>query len=123
MRKLFAVLLLGLSMLLYSCYYDSEDELYGGGCDTEFVTYSENIQRILNRNCLNCHGNSSYQSLGAGIDLEGYNDLKVWVDNGKFFSSISHDGNASPMPKAGQKLDDCTLDKIKAWIDEGALNN
>ena len=123
MRKISIFLLLALSLVVHSCYFDSEEELYDGGCDTDFVTYSENIQRILNRNCLNCHGDNSSQSLGAGIDLEGYDDLKVWVDNGRFFSSVSHDGNASNMPKGGQKLDDCTLDKIKAWIDAGALDN
>ena len=66
-----------------------------------------------------------FGSIGGGIDLEGYDDLKVHVDNGKFLSSITHDGNASFMPKSANntKLPDCDISQITAWINAGAPNN
>jgi hypothetical protein len=109
-----------------SCYYDVEEELYPGtACDTTNVSYSNTVFSILETQCLNCHNNANSSVLGAGIDLEGYTQLKTYVDNGKFLSSITHDGNASFMPKSANntKLPDCDIAKITAWINAGAPNN
>jgi len=65
----------------------------------------------------------SSPSIGGGIDLEGYDQLKIYVDNGKFLSSIIQDGTTSFMPKSALKLVDCDLAQITAWINAGALNN
>jgi hypothetical protein len=109
-----------------SCYYDVEQELYPKNtCDTTNVLFSSTVSSILKTQCLNCHGNGAAAVLGAGIKLQDYADLKIYVDNGKFLSSITHDGNASFMPKTANNtmLPACDIAQIKSWINAGALNN
>lgn len=109
-----------LSVLTASCYYDVEEELYPNGCSTENVTYSANVVPVLSANCYSCH-NTAVQS--GGVVLEGYDNLKVYVDNGRLLSAIKQDGNAKAMPQGGAKLPPCTIQKIEAWILNGAVND
>jgi mono/diheme cytochrome c family protein len=108
---------------LQGCYYDIEEELYpsnGGNCDTAAVTYSGTIQTILNESCNSCHSAASAQ---GNVVLEGYNLLKVYVDDGSFLGAVSHGSGYSPMPKGGNKLSDCKISQIQTWIAAGAPNN
>lgn len=108
---------------LQGCYYDIENELYpsdGTTCDTAAVTYIATIQPILSQNCLSCHSAASAQ---GSVVLEGYNLLKVYVDNGSFLGAVSHGSGYSPMPKGGNKLSDCKISQIQTWIAAGAPNN
>lgn len=111
--------LLGLS----SCFYDKADLIYPQPttCDTATVTYSGTVAPILTANCNGCHGGAA--AAGAGIKLDTYASLSTWVTNGRLLNSILHNGQASPMPKGGSKLDACTLNKVSAWITKGAANN
>lgn len=105
-----------------SCYYDKEEELYpqGTSCDTLNVTYSGTISNIMVNNCNGCHNSISPS---AGIVTDNYDDLKVYVDNGRFWGAVSHAQGFSPMPQNAPKLSDCNLEKIKKWLDDGAPNN
>lgn len=117
--------LLFCSIFLISCQYDNEEELYGkgGDCDTSNVTYSQTIKPILTASCYTCHSTGNAPSFGSGINLENYNELMIRVNNGKLVGAISHSPGYSAMPQAGTKLDDCTIEKIKTWINNGALND
>lgn len=118
--------ILGIVPILFSfqgCYYDIENELYpsdGTACDTTAVTYTATIQPILNQSCLSCHSAASAQ---GNVVLEGYNLLKVYVDDGSFLGAVSHGSGYSPMPKGGNKLSDCKILQIQTWIASGAPNN
>jgi hypothetical protein len=111
--------LLGLS----SCFYDKADLIYPQPttCDTATVTYSGTVAPILTANSNVCHGGTA--AAGAGIKLDTYTSLSTWVTNGIFLNSMLHNGQASPMPKGGSKLDACTINKVSAWITKGAANN
>jgi mono/diheme cytochrome c family protein len=113
------MLLLGMS----SCFYDKADLIYPQPttCDTATVTYSGTVAPILSSNCNGCHGGAA--AAGAGIKLDTYASLSTWVTNGRLLNSMLHNGQASPMPKGGSKLDACTLNKVSAWITKGAANN
>lgn len=112
------------SVVLFSCYNDTEEQLYGiPVCNLEGVTYSASVAPILSGNCYSCHGQSNAPANGAGIVLEGYDKIKVAVENGLLVESIIHGAKASPMPKNAPKLSDCKINTIKKWIEEGALNN
>lgn len=104
-----------------ACYYDNAEELYPTNpCDLTDITYSADIVPIIDQSCNVCHS----QALNLGnVTLEGYDNIKVYVDNGKFLSSILHDGQASPMPKGGDQLPDCEINKIQTWLNAGAPNN
>jgi mono/diheme cytochrome c family protein len=111
--------LLGLS----SCYYDKADLIYPqpATCDTAAVTYSGTVATILNSNCNGCHGGAA--AAGAGIKLDTYAAVSTYVTNGRLLNSMLHNGQASPMPKGGSKLDACTINKVSSWITKGAPNN
>ncbi|PKP01345.1 MAG: hypothetical protein CVU14_05410 [Bacteroidetes bacterium HGW-Bacteroidetes-9] len=112
-----------LAVMVTSCYYDSEDYLYPqlpGGCDTTGVTYSGVVSPILASNCNSCH---SPASPSGNVITSTYEGLKTAVDNGSFRKAINHEAGASPMPKNGNKLPVCDLNKIDAWLNQGAPQN
>jgi hypothetical protein len=90
------------------------------GCKTENTTYSGFVKKIIDSQCIGCHKSSNPS---GGINLEGYSNVKISVDNGKFFNSINWVSSYVKMPLNGSKMDTCTLNKIKYWIDNGAKNN
>ena len=121
MNRTYAVLALLAATLLAGCYYDVEEDLYPTlECNTQGVTFSTTIQPILQDNCLSCHSNS----LSSGnINLEGYSNLKIYVDNGRFLGAIKREAGFSPMPQNQPQLVECNIAKIEAWINAGAPNN
>ena len=125
-KKIFGlVLLFGcISVFTTGCYYDNEEDLYPvitlPTCDTVNVTYAATVLPLLESECYSCHGNGASS---GNVSLQGYTNLKTYIDNGLFWGSIAHLEGFSNMPKGGNKLPDCDLDKIQAWINLGAPNN
>lgn len=110
-------------IVLTGCYYDKEELLYpgSGNCDTSNSTFSAVVMPSLQTyGCLGCHSGSAPS---GNVLLSNYNAIKTYVQNGKLLGSISHSGGYSPMPQGGNKMSACDINKIKAWIDAGALNN
>lgn len=116
------IYILLVSLVLTGCYYDNEEELYPNpiACDTTNVTYTSTIKPIVDLHCKSCH-NANNKS--GNVDLDGHAALMISVNNGKFLSSIVHDGKASKMPQGQPKLEACKIEKIKSWINKGAPNN
>ncbi len=107
--------------LIVGCYYDNEEDLYGmTDCDTANVTYSAFVRNTIEQSCFACH---SAASNFGGVTLEGYEAVKVYVDNGRLLGAIRHEAGFSSMPQGAPKLSDCIIDRLQAWIDDGALNN
>ena len=119
-----SVLFTGLLLALFSvssCYYDKSEILYPQTvCDTAAVTYSLSVVPVLTSNCISCHGGSTPS---AGIKLDVYSGVKLQVDNGRLWGAVSHSPNYSPMPKNSNKLNTCSIEKIRIWIAAGAPNN
>ncbi len=119
--------LLFLSTLLAfsACYYNNKEELLGvTTCDTSSVKYSTDIKPILTSNCLGCHGTAIAAANGGDIDLENYNQLKLYSDpDGAFLGSVKWTTGFSKMPKGGSQLTDCDIKKIEKWVADGAPNN
>lgn len=123
MKHLILFLLIALTLLsTSSCYYDTEEELYPQTqvCKTDSMSYTNNIVPILNNYCISCHSTAANQ---GGVAMEGYDAVKTYVSNDKFLNSIKHISGTSAMPKNADKLDDCTIKKVEAWIQQGAQNN
>jgi hypothetical protein len=101
-------------------------------CDTLKMSYSQNVVPILKNNCYTCH--STGNSVGSiGILLDSYTNLMKYVDTTNINLSllvgdIRHDPSNSiitftPMPYMKQKLDDCSINQIVAWVNQGAPDN
>lgn len=105
---------------LTGCYFDNKEDLYqflDVTCDTSAVSYGAFILPVLENECLVCHGQSSQQ---GGVNLEGYNQVRLYATNGRLFGAVNHGSGFVAMPPTGQRLAQCTIDKIQAWIDKGA---
>jgi hypothetical protein len=92
----------------------------GNGCDTVNVTFSGTIRPILLNNCVGCHSGANPP---LGVSLETYGGVLSVVNDGRFRKAVNHLPGASAMPKNGNKLPDCTVNKINAWLNNGASNN
>ncbi|MFZ9847337.1 MAG: c-type cytochrome domain-containing protein [Flavobacteriales bacterium] len=109
------------SMFLFAC----QDE----DCKTsDSLSFSNDIQPIFNDHCATsgCHNTSSKE---GGLDLsagKSYAELSKsgsgYINTSKPTSSVLYSEMRSDMPPSG-KLDDCTLEKIEKWMEQGAKNN
>lgn len=98
-----------------SCKNNSVEALSNGGvCDTSVVKYSTSISSTMTNYCTNCHGGTSPS---GNISLEGYSNIA------KYASASLSAMQAGTMPQGASKLDDCTINKLSAWINQGSLNN
>ncbi len=103
------------------CYYDVEEELYPTlECQTEDMTYQGDVLPIIQENCYGCHDQASNN---GNITLEGYQNLRTYVDNDQLLGAIKHTSGFSPMPKNAPQLLECEIAKIEAWIGLGAPDN
>lgn len=110
-------ILIGL-IFFSSCVYNNEEELYGDiVCDTENVTYSAEIQSIIESSCATsgCHNAGG----SAPNIYESYNNVKASVDDGSFENRVLVQKNMPP----GTPLSDCNIALIEAWLEDGAPNN
>lgn len=109
-------------VVISSCTFDNEEDLYPqiSECNTLNVTYSATIAPIMSVNCNVCHG--GFAPI-ANVRTDAYDGLKVIADNGRLWGCVNHESGYSPMPNDRPKLNDCDLKKIRAWLDNGALND
>lgn len=130
MRKKIVLYASGIAMsilFLQGCFYHKSDQEYPTPptCDTTNVRYSVEIKAILDENCKACHGGSSPIS---GIDLYDHDVISFFALDGQFtygtlLSAVMHEGGAPEMPDGGPKLQDCDINKIAAWVHDGAPDN
>ncbi len=115
--------LLTLSVLsVQACYYGNEEDLYGidGNCQTNNMRFSVEMTTIMTNSCLKCHveGGNDY----SGIKLDTYEDWRKYADNGRLVSRV-YDASSPMPPKTEGTMSDCDKASIKAWVEQGALNN
>ena len=108
-------------LLLNSCYYDVEEDLYGPlECNPTDVSYSNDIAPIMANYCNNCH-NQGTQSGGVRTGI--FSELKLVADNGRLLGSIKHDNGYTAMPQGIDPLSSCNISTINVWITEGVNDN
>lgn len=95
---------------------DEEEE----PCDTENVSFSGFVVGVFQTYCNGCHATNV---ANGGVITDTYNGVKEAVDAGRLFEAINWNEGFNNMPQGQDQLDQCTLDKIKSWIDGGAENN
>jgi hypothetical protein len=113
------------------CYNDKYDKLYPSSlgtttCDTSgTITYSGDIKPIIEANCYS-PGNGCHDATGSAVSQYDYETsitaLQTNAQTGLLLNSINWQ-NVPSMPKNGNKLPSCDIDKITRWVDEGAPNN
>ncbi|KAF0131681.1 MAG: hypothetical protein FD155_205 [Bacteroidetes bacterium] len=121
-RGLKSAILIGvITFMATACFKDNEEDLYpDNGCNTENVSFSATVQPAINNNCVSCH---SGPGASGGVRLGSHAEIVAAVDGGRFLGAIKHESGFSAMPQGGNKLSDCTISQIDAWIAQGKLNN
>lgn len=91
-------------------------------CDTAEVSYAAVIDPIMKKSCAfsGCHAGATPS---IGLDLSNYDAVKSIASNGKLVGVVSWASGFSPMPKNRDQLDQCSIDLISAWIEQGTMNN
>ena len=122
MKKLF--FLSAVLALFSSCYNDSEEALYGENyCDSDVMSYVDNIEPIITANCTSCH---SGETPSASLNLDSFDAVKLSALNTTNDGLINRverlEGESGAMP-TNYRLTQCQIDQINSWIDQGALNN
>ncbi len=106
-----------------------------GGCAPKDVSFSRDVQPILNKNCVECHapGKPGYQA--SGLDVTTHEALMkggkfgALVKPGDAFTSALNmlvEGRAHSsirMPHGRSKLPDRDIEVLKVWVNEGAKKN
>ena len=118
-----ALLLIGLS----SCYYDNAEDLYptltNVACATpQQISFQAEVLPLMNAQC---NGSGCHNSVdrAAQIVLDTYTDLLVSANDGSLIGSMRHSPGFIPMPEGAAKLDECSIQLVAEWINQGALNN
>ncbi len=117
--------------------------LMGTGCSKQ-VSYSEDVQQVLNEYCVECHDGKGEGSEVSGLVLTNYANVMTGTRFGQVIvpgdseSSTLYriiSGKVSPkidMPPTspeslavgrGHELKASHIATIQKWIDQGALNN
>ncbi len=121
MKKYFLIIIV--LTLFGSCTYHNEDEYFKDNpdrCYTDDVSYQNDILPVLEASCISCHSSAN---LSGGIDLSNHSEIKQVAESGLLLGVLRHDMGFKPMPQNANKLSDCTILKIEAWIDQGLKNN
>jgi cytochrome c5 len=118
--RLKAVAVLALLSFATACTYSHGDPV-PCNVDPATITYSGVVSPILDRNCRECHAQDVAPTLGGSTSLHAYNDVRAFQNT--IVGVIEHRQGFPAMPKDRGKLSDCDIEKIKAWVAAGALNN
>jgi len=121
----FLSLFLFILLIGNSCYYDNKEELYqyvqAQNCDSlSTSTFTADVVPVLLTHCTRCHRNGRED---GNVNLEGFNNVKPYATDGSLYGSSNHQAPYAIMPPGAPKIPSCDLEKIRIWVDGGALNN
>ena len=102
----------------------------------EKVSFSQNVQPILEQHCVTCHQPGGLGETASGLDLTSYEGLMKGTRNGPMVIAgdtegsnllVLVEGRADPsirMPHGGNEpIPKADIQIIRTWIGQGAQNN
>ena len=109
----------------YGCVNNKADTIKPANpdiCDTVNLSYSEDINPIIQQNCAisGCHTNAT---MAGTFTFETYAGLHEAIQHQRLIGAISHQAGFIAMPQNSPKLSDCDISKITQWVVIGAPNN
>lgn len=124
--KQISLIIIGLVFCL-SCGDNKETkkdkEVVENTCDTDKVSFKDDIWPIIQTNCLECHNEADYKEKADGNKMFNYKHIKKLADRGLIYGNVQHLQGYKAMPYERDKLDSCSIAKIKAWIAMDAPEN
>lgn len=124
MKNWLFFIFLSINIIFQSCYYDNQEDLYQfvqqQECNSTTATFNTDIVPILTAHCNRCHRNGRQD---GNVNLEGYNNVKPYADNGSLYGTTNHEANYPVMPTNGIKIPFCEIEKMRIWVENGAPND
>lgn len=111
--------------LAASCTYSHGDPAaILAPCDAsaQTATYAAVISPIFDANCRECHASNTASTLGGGNDFGNYQSIKRYPA-ASLLGSIEQTPGYDVMPKGRAKISACDIERIKAWMAAGELEN
>lgn len=107
----FSLVLIASVLVIFSC---GDDDPPSTECITTNITYDNTVEDIIAGSCFGsgCHD----QGTTSTFEMYNYETTKAAVGFGKFVGAINHTPGFAKMPKEGDKLSDCNINKLEAWI-------
>ena len=116
LKKIIFLSIVVCSVLMFGCGDDDDMST----CETTDLTYTSDIASLFNNNCATsgCHVNVG----GTSFSFESHTAIITSPIFDNIVPSINHESDVQAMPRpiGSAKLDDCTIDKITSWINDGA---
>jgi hypothetical protein len=91
-----------------------------GPCITDNISYAAFVAPLLSANCVGCHSGGTPS---GNIVLNSHSAVQTVALNGRLLGAITWASGYPQMPQGSAKLSACNIEKIKAWINNGAPNN
>lgn len=88
-------------------------------CNLGSVSFAADVQPIISNNCASCHTGATPT---GGIVFSNHSEIAALANSGKLMNALTASNGISQMPPSGQ-IDDCNMDKITKWIEDGTPNN
>jgi len=105
LKHLFILLLMG--VLAFACKDDDGDV-----CETSGLTYNNDIAAIINSNCVNAGCHNSDAATNGTFPMTNFAETEIAVGFNRIVGAINREQGFSEMPRGGDKLDQCLIDKI-----------
>jgi hypothetical protein len=106
------------------------------GCGDQQVSYTADVRPVIEKYCVRCHGEAGEGSEASGLRMDSYDALMKGTRHGpgikpgdSFTSAwvMLVEGRADPSLRMPHDDGDAPgqeeIDRVKAWIDQGAKNN
>ena len=116
MIKKISIVLIGSLFLLFSCYNDKEELLYGSTtCEGVGASFTADVNPIIQSNCAvsGCHGLGSTNGPGPLTSFSQIQSAAVQIK-----SAV-----VSRFMPQGSSLTTAQIKTISCWVDSGAPNN
>ncbi len=113
MRKY--ILAMGLGLALYSCQSDNEEDRNGNGQPNGEISYSQQIQPIIQANCMVCHNAQAGQ---GGLVIEGEATMISLAQSGVLEQVLLLPANNPRKMPPGFDLSSGDLNLLLAWIEQ-----
>ncbi len=108
-------------IILFGCTNASENDLIDQTELPELVTFLNDVQPIINNNCIICHTNPPEN--GAPMPLLTYDNVKDAIQNRGLLDRISSEDLGFVMPFGGPRLPQHLVDTIIQWEENGLLED
>lgn len=127
MKKYLILSVISALIILSQCTYHNIDEYFDEvptdtitNCDTIDVSFSKTVFPIIVNNCIACHNDITHYN---DRNYETYEGITDAVNSGKLINVINHNSAYVKMPKNADKLPQCYINLIEAWVNQGSKNN